>query len=103
MDKLTAEVKKIVDYSYPFSYDWTTQEVIDVIKFFEAIETAYERGIEREQFMSLYRRFKEIVPSKSEEKKLYDEFEKASGYSSFQVVKKAKEAKNGDWIQGNEK
>ncbi|MFD2359973.1 UPF0223 family protein [Saccharococcus thermophilus] len=57
-----------MNYSYPFSYDWSTQEIIDVIKFFEAIETVYEKGMEREKLMNVYRRFKEIVPSKSEEK-----------------------------------
>ncbi|MBA2874140.1 UPF0223 family protein [Thermaerobacillus caldiproteolyticus] len=88
-----------MNYSYPISYDWTTQEIIDVIKFFEAVETVYEKGMEREQLMSAYRRFKEIVPSKSEEKKLCDEFTKTSGYSSYHVIKKAKEAKNGDWIK----
>ncbi len=88
-----------MNYSYPISYDWTTQEIIDVIKFFEAVEIVYEKGMEREQLMNVYRRFKEIVPSKSEEKKLCDEFEKTSGYSSYGVVKKAKEAQNGDFIK----
>jgi uncharacterized protein YktA (UPF0223 family) len=88
-----------MNYSYPISYDWTTQEIIDVIKFFEAVEAVYEKGMEREQLMNVYRRFKEIVPSKSEEKQLCDEFEKTSGYSSYRVVKKAKEAKNGDFIK----
>jgi uncharacterized protein YktA (UPF0223 family) len=88
-----------LSYSYPFSYDWTTQEIIDVIKFFESIERAYEKGIERDQLMNAYRRFKEIVPSKSEEKKLCGEFEETSGYSSYHVIKKAKEAKNGDFIK----
>jgi uncharacterized protein YktA (UPF0223 family) len=97
MGKLALEVWEM-NYSYPFSYDWSTQEIIDVIKFFEAIETVYEKGMEREKLMHAYRRFKEIVPSKSEEKKLCDEFEQASGYSSYQVMKKAKAAKNGDWI-----
>jgi uncharacterized protein YktA (UPF0223 family) len=88
-----------LSYSYPFSYDWTTQEIIDVIKFFESIERAYEKGIERDQLMNAYRRFKEIVPSKSEEKKLCGEFEETSGYSSYHVIKKAKEAKSGDFIK----
>jgi uncharacterized protein YktA (UPF0223 family) len=98
MGKLMLEVS-VMNYPYPFSYDWSTQEIIDVIKFFEAIETVYEKGMEREKLMNIYRRFKEIVPSKSEEKKLCDEFEQASGYSSYRVMKKAKEAQNGDWIK----
>lgn len=86
------------EYSYPFSFDWSTQEVIDVIKFFRAIEEAYEKGIEREELMAAYRRFKEIVPSKSEEKKLCNEFEESSGYSSYHVVKKMKALKPGDKV-----
>jgi uncharacterized protein YktA (UPF0223 family) len=88
-----------LNYAYPISYDWTAQEIIDVVKFFEAIEKAYEEGIERDQLINAYRRFKEIVPSKSEEKKLCGEFEEISGYSSYQVIKKAKEAKSSDFIK----
>lgn len=87
------------EYAYPFSADWTTEEVIAVITFFEAIETVYEKGIKREQLMNLYRRFKEIVPSKAEEKKYDREFEEVSGYSSYQVVKKMKEAVNDSIIK----
>ncbi|AKS37897.1 hypothetical protein NP92_14405 [Anoxybacillus gonensis] len=86
-------------YAYPIDYSWSTEEMIDVIKFYEGIEQAYERGIEREQLMKLYRRFKEIVPSKAEERKLCDEFEKVSGYSSYQTMKKGKELSAGDIVK----
>ncbi|RLQ95900.1 UPF0223 family protein [Falsibacillus albus] len=88
-----------MEYQYPFSYDWTTDEVIDVIKFFETIEKAYEKGVSRDDVMSTYRRFKEIVPSKSEEKQLCKEFEQSSGYSSYHVVKKTKEQEKGSLIK----
>ncbi|RJS62059.1 UPF0223 family protein [Bacillus sp. PK3_68] len=81
-----------MEYSYPFSPDWSTEEVIDVIKFFEAIERAYETGINREELMTVYRRFKEIVPSKSEEKRLCNEFEEISGYSSYRTIQQVKSA-----------
>ena len=55
-----------MEYQYPIDYRWSTEEIVDVIKFFEAIESAYEKGIEREEVMKAYRRFKEIVPSKAE-------------------------------------
>ena len=58
-----------MEYQYPIDYDWSTAEIIDVIHFFEAVERAYEKGIERDQMLAIYRRFKEIVPSKAEEKK----------------------------------
>jgi uncharacterized protein YktA (UPF0223 family) len=87
-----------MEYQYPFSIDWTTEEVIDVVAFFEAIEQAYEKKVKKEDLMSRYRRFKEIVPSKSEEKKICGEFEQSSGYSSYHVVKKMNESESQDWI-----
>lgn len=81
----------MMEYQYPIDPNWTTDEIIDVIKFFESVEKGYESGIEREVLMKYYRRFKEIVPSKSEEKKIFDEFEETSGYSSYLIIKKSKE------------
>ncbi|GMB08608.1 uncharacterized protein YktA (UPF0223 family) [Thermolongibacillus altinsuensis] len=86
-------------YAYPVHYDWSAQEIIDVTKFFKGIEQAYEKGIERQELMKLYRRFKEIVPSKVEEKKLCDEFEQVSGYSSYRTIQKAKASSPGDIIK----
>ncbi|MBH9968427.1 UPF0223 family protein [Rossellomorea oryzaecorticis] len=87
-----------MEYQYPFSIDWTTEEVIDVISFFEAVEKAYEKGIKKEDLMGRYRKFKEIVPSKSEEKKICSEFEESSGYSSYHVVKKMKETGDSELV-----
>jgi uncharacterized protein YktA (UPF0223 family) len=84
-----------VDYSYPISPVWSTSEIVEVIKFFESVEKAYKNGIERDRFMNVYRKFKKIIPSISEEKKVFREFEDESGYSSYHVVKKAKESKSG--------
>lgn len=81
-----------MEYSYPFSTDWSTEEVIDVVAFFEAIEQAYEKGVTKEALMSRYRRFKEIVPGKADEKRICNEFEEASGYSSYRVIQKMKQA-----------
>ncbi|MEH7294426.1 UPF0223 family protein, partial [Priestia megaterium] len=63
-----------MEYQYPISLDWSTEEIIDVVKFFESIERAYEKGIERDHLMAVYRRFKEIVPSKAEEKTICNDF-----------------------------
>lgn len=87
-----------MEYQYPIDYRWSTEEIVDVVHFFEAIEKAYESGIERDQLMSIYRRFKEIVPSKAEEKTVCGEFEEISGYSSYRAIKKAKEASPGERI-----
>lgn len=79
-----------MEYSYPILPDWSTEEIVDVIKFFEGVEQAYEKGIKREDMLARYRRFKEIVPSQSEEKSVFREFEEASDYVSYHVVKKRK-------------
>ncbi|MCJ8006125.1 UPF0223 family protein [Lederbergia wuyishanensis] len=83
-----------MEYQYPFSLDWTTDEIVDVVQFYQTIEKAYETGIEKTKLMNCYRRFKEIVPSKAEEKKFDKEFEEVSGYSSYKTIKKAKETES---------
>ncbi|QOR68408.1 UPF0223 family protein [Cytobacillus suaedae] len=89
-----------MDYQYPISPDWKTEEIIDVINFYQSVEKAYEKGINREDLMLTYRRFKEIVPSKAEEKQIDREFEEISGYSSYRIIKKAKEAEANVTIKG---
>jgi uncharacterized protein YktA (UPF0223 family) len=89
----------VMEYQYPIDHEWSTDEIIDVIHFFELIERAYEKGVKREQLLSLYRRFKEIVPSKAQEKKLCSEFETLSGYSAYQTMKRVKETDLGTLIR----
>lgn len=36
---------------------------------FQQVELAYEKGANREELLSAYRRFKEIVPGKAQEKR----------------------------------
>ena len=88
-----------MEYSYPLSTDWSTQEMVDVVHFFEAVEAAYEKGIKREAFMATYRRVQEIVPSQAEEKTILRQFEQASGYVGYKAVKMAKEAADGQIIR----
>lgn len=88
-----------MDYSYPFSTDWNTEEIVEVVKFFEGIEMAYEQGINREELMTRYRKFKKVVPAMSEEKSYFKEFEEESGYASFPVIKEMKESATGPMIK----
>ncbi|WP_026674441.1 UPF0223 family protein [Alkalihalobacterium bogoriense] len=75
----------------PISLDWSKEEVMDVVAFFQGVEKAYNEGVEREELLRLYRRFKEIVPSKSEEKQLCKQFDEEAKVSCFRAVKAAKE------------
>lgn len=88
-----------MEYQYPIDYSWTTDEIVDVIHFYEAIERAYEKGIVREELLEIYRKFKEIVPSKAEEKTLCGEFEEMSGYSAYRAIKKVRESEAGKKIK----
>ena len=81
-----------MSYSYPMDETWSTEEIVDVVNFFTLVEKAYEKNVRRTDFLHLYRRFKEIVPSKSREKQLFEEFRRSSGYSSYHVVKKARKS-----------
>lgn len=81
-----------MEYPYPVQLDWSKQEVIDVINFFQLIERAHEKGVERNLLLAAYSRFKEIVPSKSEEKQLCNQFEKDSGLSTYHTIKHARQS-----------
>ncbi|MCF6514882.1 hypothetical protein GSH19_01725 [Lactobacillus sp. S2-2] len=76
------------NFSYPIVEDWTRKEMVDVISFFTGIEDAYENGIKKNNLINLYNRFKEINPSKVEQRKLQRDFENESGYSVYPVLKK---------------
>ena len=88
-----------MEYSYPLSTDWTTEEMVDVVHFFEVVETAYEKGVKREIVMERYKRFKQVVPSQAEEKTICRDFEQASSYVPYRVVKLAKELADGQIVK----
>ncbi|WLP61046.1 UPF0223 family protein [Bacillus pumilus] len=88
-----------MEYQYPMDVDWTTEEKISVISFFQAVEKAYEKGIAKQELLNTYKRFKEIVPSKAEEKTHCAAFEKESGYSPYRTVKTAREAEESAMIR----
>lgn len=84
-----------ISYQYPIEEHWSRQEIIDVVNFYSMVEKAYESKVNPEDLLLAYNRFKQIVPSKSEEKQLCSSFEKQSGYSCYQTIKKAKNLEGG--------
>lgn len=81
-----------MNYEYPIEPHWTKEEIIQVIHFFTQVEKAYELKVDRKELIQAYKTFKQIVPSKSEEKRYFYEFKKQSDYSSYHVVKHARNA-----------
>ena len=82
-------------YSYPLDLSWSTEELASVLSFYNDVETAYEGKVEAKRLLESYKKFKVVVPSKSEEKRLGREFEIASGYSFYRAVQLAKEKEEG--------
>lgn len=80
----------MANYSYPLSSDWSTDEIITVTKFYNAVETVYEKGMELYTFQESYNSFKKIVTSKMEEKQIDKQFVSLSGYSIYKAVKEMK-------------
>jgi uncharacterized protein YktA (UPF0223 family) len=83
------------DYQYPLDLDWSVEEMVAVTNLYAAVEKAYEEGIVIEELLTVYQKFKGIVRSISEEKRLDREFEKVSGYSVYRTIKAAKEKSSG--------
>ena len=76
-----------MDYNYPLDYTWSTEDIVDVVALYNAVEQAY---------LDAYRKFKNVVGTKSEEKQLDKAFEEVSGYSIYKVFKASQEK---DWIK----
>ena len=85
----------MMDYNYPLDYTWSTEDIIDVMSLYNAVEKAYEEGISKTDFLNAYRKFKNVVGTKSEEKQIDKEFQDVSGYSIYKVFKASQE---NDWM-----
>lgn len=79
-----------MEYQYPLDLDWSNDEMVEVIKFFNQIENYYEKSIIGTELMKQYKKFKQIVPGKAEEKQIFKEFEEKSGYNSYKVIQEVK-------------
>lgn len=80
-----------MEYQYPIDVDWSQDEMLAVINFFNKVEDYYERKVEGSALKNAYSDFKKVVPGKADEKNIFAEFEKSSGYNSYKVVKLVKD------------
>ncbi len=79
-----------MEYEYPLFEDWSTQEKIDAVSFYALIEDANESSVDSQTLLNAYRIFKQIVPTKDDEKKIDQAFFELSGYSIYKTIKEAK-------------
>ncbi len=83
------------NYEYPLNLDWNTEEMVAVIAMWNAVEKAYEKGVQISDLLTAYQDFKKVVPSIGEEKRLNKQFESSSSYSLYRTIKNAKEKQKG--------
>lgn len=60
-----------------------------------------KKKVDAKQLLDSYKTYKTIVKSKAQEKQIDRDFQKVSGYSIYQVVKKAKAIEKGFFSLGN--
>lgn len=79
-----------MQYSYPIDESWSTEEIIIVVEFLSQIEKAYQTGVGAQNLLMQYKKFKQVVPSMSEEKTIDRTFEQGTGYSIYRTIKEAR-------------
>ncbi|HFI0694306.1 TPA: UPF0223 family protein [Streptococcus suis] len=89
------------NYSYPLDFSWSTEEISSVLSFLNQVEAAYENGIDAANILMAYKKFKEVVKSKGQERQIDRDFEDVSGYSTYRVMKAAQEKGKGVIRLGN--
>ncbi|MGQ7461471.1 UPF0223 family protein [Streptococcus suis] len=89
------------NYSYPLDFSWSTEEISSVLSFLNHVEATYEKGVDASAILTSYQQFKEVVKSKGQERQIDRDFQEVSGYSTYQVVKAAKEKGKGVIRLGN--
>lgn len=66
-----------------------------MLSFLNQVEAAYEKGADAANILTAYKNFKEVVKSKGQERQIDRDFEDVSGYSTYRVIKAAKEKGKG--------
>ncbi|HEL2163810.1 TPA: UPF0223 family protein [Streptococcus suis] len=89
------------NYSYPLDFSWSTEEISSVLSFLNQVEAAYEKGADAVAILASYKSFKDVVKSKGQERQIDCDFEAVSGYSTYRVVKAARDRGKGVIRFGN--
>lgn len=73
-------------YSYPIDPSWNMEELLAVMDLLTVVEKAYEGGVSITEVGKVYKKFKDMHFSISDEKQLDKEFKQVSGYSLHEVL-----------------
>ncbi len=80
------------NFKYPMLDGWSTQDIITMSNLYTAVANAYEGGVNRDELLLAYDQFKQVVPSKAEEKQLDRAFGSESSYSIYRTITTARNA-----------
>lgn len=58
-----------MEYEYPIDLDWSNEEMISVINFFNHVEKYYESGVTAGDFMDAYKDLKKLCLLKQRKNK----------------------------------
>ncbi|HGI5152700.1 TPA: UPF0223 family protein [Streptococcus agalactiae] len=83
------------NYSYPLDPSWNTEDITKVLRFLNQVEHAYENSVKVDDLLDSYKEFKKVVKSKAQERQIDREFQRTSGYSTYQAVKAAQQKAKG--------
>ncbi|MBF0713513.1 UPF0223 family protein [Gemella sp. GH3] len=85
---------KNLEFDYPIDYDiYSIEEITIIIDFFNTIEQCYLDGVLLEDYKKIYKKYKTVVRTKSEENSMLKDFKKVSGYDGYLTTKEMKNEK----------
>ena len=75
------------NYTLPIDGNWTTEDIVIVSNFVNAILSVYENGVSRDELLQHYNKYRVVMPAKSEQKRFDKDFERQTGHSIYRVTK----------------
>lgn len=76
-------------YTYPIDFElYTEKEAIILVKFLALVEDANEGKADKNKLVKMYKKYRNVINSVSTEKQMARDFEKISGYSIYNTIKK---------------
>lgn len=80
-----------MEFYYPIDYSlYNVEEIATIIKFLDTVEECYTKGVPTEIYKEIYRDFKSLVTSKSEENNMLKEYKKITGFDGYLTTKEMK-------------
>ena len=77
------------NYTLPIDSNWTIDDIVTVSAFVDKVLQVYENGVLKVTLLSQYDKFRQVIPSKSEQKQFDRNFEQQTGFSIYRTIKLA--------------